>query len=473
MMATIHNIAGKRDDTRRTVPQSVEAERGIIGAAVEQQVRGRGEAPTVMAQVGGAALVDDFFHADLRQIWSLLVERDAAHLPCDSVSVFEALRQRGITLSNVRQSDLLSWAVDFQEIYAGFPSLADYYAQQIRDAAARRRAIVHAQELIRRLEGEDKRPLSDWYAEAVRPLSDVSVPTATTDGLGPHVERVMRRVGSLLETGRLQRPGLPTGITGIDKLLGGLRPGHLVVIGARPSVGKSALGIGIAISIARQVGPVAFISAEMPAEEYVERILSQTSGVELTRIWRGPLTPKEHRPLVGAAQIASGLPIHVDDDVRDWPAVLGRMQQRVAQGCRAVVVDYLGLMRVPGNDPSWEKIAQVTHDAKDFAKRHKVPVIVLSQVNRQGADPKRPPTMAELRGSGDIEQDADVILLIHRPHAYDPENDDGNADIVIEKHRGGPTGTVSVRWNKHTAEFADLDAIQFADMGADDGRYGR
>jgi replicative DNA helicase len=475
MPATVHKIGVEHQRSIAQffpLPSDPDAERGLIGAVVEAETRGgAGPDDDVIAQVGGAGIVDDFHQPELRALWQLMCERHKAGLRNDVVSLFDAMRERGLKLYNIRQEQLVGWVADFAEVMGSFPSLALHYANQLREAATRRRAMTHAWELIQRLGGDDRRPLVEWYAEAVGPLAEASVPIRPSVPLSEYVSEVIDHAERLIERRVIQRPGAPSGLRELDRLLGGFRDGHLVIIGARPSIGKTALGIGVAIAIARAHGPVAYLSAEMPAREIAERIIAQTSGIELTRLWRGPLGPAEHPKLVLAASDASSLRISVDDELRDWPAVLGRLQQRVAQGCRVVIVDYLGLMRVPGDDPSWERIATITHDAKEFAKRHKVPFVLLAQLNRQAADTSKAPTMNELRGSGDIEQDADVILLIHRPNAQSADSDEEAASIIVEKHRGGPTGVVNVKWRRLTARFDDFDP-GYDPQAVEDGRYG-
>lgn len=256
-------------------------------------------------------------------------------------------------------------------------------------------------------------------------------------------------------------PGLLTGFRDLDAVLGGLHPGHLVILAARPSIGKSSLAAGIAGNVAAAGHPVAIFSLEMGGDETRERLLCSKARVSLHRARQGELTEQEWEKLVGAASVLYDLPLYIDPHATASPLELrakSRRVKRAAGGLGLVVVDYLQLMAMRGFDTREREIAAISRSLKQLAVDLHVPVLAVSQLNRavEARSDKRP-QLSDLRESGSLEQDADVVVFIYRDEYYDPATEaKGVAEIHVAKHRSGPTGRVELSFISDWTLFADM-----------------
>jgi replicative DNA helicase len=258
-------------------------------------------------------------------------------------------------------------------------------------------------------------------------------------------------------------PGLDTGISGLNEMIGGLSPSDLVILGARPAIGKTGLACGIALDVAeKERVSVAILSLEMSREQVAHRFLARRANVDLLSLRRGSFAPEVLDKLARADEEIKGLPVHIDDspglNTSQTRSRLERLHQR--SPLALVLVDYLQLMRGPGETEN-ERINGITTGLKHIAKDLHVPVLALSQLSRAAeARPSKRPQMADLRGSGGIEQDADVVMLLYRPGSYGIKDEDGAdlddyAELIIEKQRNGPTGSIELKWCKKTASFEE------------------
>jgi replicative DNA helicase len=274
--------------------------------------------------------------------------------------------------------------------------------------------------------------------------------------LGPAIEKAeeLQRVGS-------EVTGIPTGYRDLDRKLAGLHDTNLIIIAARPSMGKSALALNIAQNVALQDKPVAIFSLEMSREEVVSRMLCSTGRIDLQRLNTGRLTESDFTKLSNAASQLYKKPIYVDDSpgltVTEIRAKARRLRRRPGLGL--VVVDYLQLMHGSGGENRQQEIALISRSLKNLARELEVPVIALSQLNRalEQREDKRP-RLGDLRESGALEQDADVVMFIYRDEYYSPDNMDtkGVAEVVIAKHRQGAVGKVQMTFLPEFTLFADM-----------------
>jgi replicative DNA helicase len=363
------------------------------------------------------------------------------------------------------------------------------YAEVIRDAWRRRRVIEIAQDACARAHLQDDADPADAIASGVATELLALADAGTRDGavtIGAAADAALRAADAARESGGRQR-GVPTGIEGLDAMLGGLRSGQLVVLGARPAVGKSAMALNVALAAARAGIGVALFSLEMSADELGERLLANLTGITGTRIRDGRLAQGEWDRLVAARHDLDALPIHVD-------ATGGLTVERIRLRVRAlarkspialVVIDHLGLLApqvgferagIVAATEANSKAAKIT--AKDLG----VSVLALSQLNRalEGRDDKRP-GLADLRWSGSIEQDADSVIFLHReevhllarePSRRADETDAkhavriaawraainevaGRGELIVAKQRRGPTGTVPIRFDGALCRIED------------------
>jgi replicative DNA helicase len=266
-----------------------------------------------------------------------------------------------------------------------------------------------------------------------------------------------------------QVQGIPTGFGDLDrKTDGGFRPEELVVIAARPGVGKTSLGLNIALNVAARGDGVAFFSLEMSADQLADRMIAQTSKVPTQNFRHGKSRCRgdEWERVQSAVDHLSRIPVYVDDDPLLDPLTLiskARMvkqrHERAGHPIRLIVLDYLQLMS--GGKSAVNREQEVAHAArtlKRLARELKVPVIAMAQLNREAEKrANKRPTLADLRESGEIEQASDIVLAIYREDVHDPEASVGNAELIICKHRNGPTGTIQLGFRPELTEFYSME----------------
>jgi replicative DNA helicase len=260
--------------------------------------------------------------------------------------------------------------------------------------------------------------------------------------------------------------GLDTGLSGLNRLTGGWMPDDLIVLAARPSIGKTALALSMALSAAETEGVgVGIFSLEMSKIQVMQRMICLLAPIELQRLRSGKLTAGERTSFAEAANKLAGLPIFIDDtaglEVAEMRARAERLRQRHKIGLW--IIDYMQLMRSGnGRLGKREEVGYVSNGLKALAKETQTPVIALSQLSRAPEERNdKKPQLSDLRETGEIEQDADLVLLIHRPGKYgikglNGESLEGEAELIVDKYRNGETGIVSVAWLPERAKFADL-----------------
>jgi replicative DNA helicase len=257
--------------------------------------------------------------------------------------------------------------------------------------------------------------------------------------------------------------GLTTGFADLDKQMNGLQPTELTILAARPSMGKTALVCNIAEGAAESGAPVLMFSLEQSKLELAERLLCIRARVNGHRLRAGELDEVERDQLMVASQELSELKIFIDDIPGRTMAQIGAISRRIKRrwGLGVIIIDYLQLIEPEDKSaPREQQIALISRRLKFLCKEVEAPVIALAQLNRgvELREDKRP-RLADLRESGSIEQDADVVMFLHRPAAYDPEDRPGEADLIIAKNRNGPTGQVTLAWISESMKFADLTRV--------------
>ena len=432
-----------------TFPHSLEAERATIGGVMVDPGRLL-DVPWLQPA--------HFYRIPHQDIWRAMLALGEQGREIDVVTLSEALRGAG-RLDRVGGAAYLSQLVD------GVPRASNvaHYAAVVREQAALR-AIVHAGETMAakaRTAREDARQV---LAEAEQAIYAIGQGTATGE-LVPAADAiggVMQRFEALLEN-RTGITGLPTGFADLDRLTRGLQPKTLVILAARPSMGKSAMAMNIAAHVVEHVGePVAFFSLEMSRDELLFRQVVATARVNGTRVLGGHVNQTEYQALSHAFGVIGQTPLWIDETadttVLEIRSKARRLKARAGLGL--VIVDYLQLL---GSSQRAEnrtlEVAAMTRGFKQLAKELDVPVVVLSQLNRdlERRGEKRP-TLADLRDSGAIEQDADLVLFLYRDEVYNPNTQDvGIAEVQIAKQRNGPTGTVRLRWSKEMTRFDNLE----------------
>ncbi|MGD2110078.1 MAG: replicative DNA helicase, partial [Phycisphaerae bacterium] len=276
------------------------------------------------------------------------------------------------------------------------------------------------------------------------------------------LREAVNRLAALLREDRRLATGVLTGFTLLNEYTGGLQMGDLIIVAGRPSMGKTALGLTMAQHIAeKDRKPVLFFSLEMSQGQVAQRLLSAHTNIDAQAIRTGKLSEEQFNTLQYACAEFEEVPLFIDDSpgltAMEVRATARRLKQKA--DIQAVFVDYLQLMHIPRAESRQVEIATISRGLKGLARELNIPVVAMAQLNRmpEGRTDKRP-LMSDLRESGAIEQDADVVLLIHREEYYkrDDESVRGKADLIIAKQRNGPTADVQLQFNKKFTRFADL-----------------
>ena len=333
---------------------------------------------------------------------------------------------------------------------------AGSYAKIVRTNWLRRETVRRARELVTEVESADDVEIATALEKHLGQLADAATPVQ-------HVEMkdLLLTVMDDIQKRRKTQSGvgLKTGFVKVDQHLIGLRPGELIVIAARPACGKTAFILSMSHRVAASGSPVMFFSLEMSAQEIGERLLSIASGVNGMHLKSGNVNEAESDKLLRAASKLQVMPLTIDDNaslkVHRIASICRRLKRK--SGLGLILIDYLQLIE-PDNrrDPREQQVSQTTRALKKLAKDLGVPVVVCCQLNRaiELRTDKRP-KLSDLRESGAIEQDADVVAFLHRPEVYDPADRPGECDLLIEKNRRGPTGRITLSWRAETTQFDD------------------
>ncbi len=434
----------------RLAPQDLDAERSVLGGVLLTN--------DALNDVLDVVQADDFYREPHRRVFGAMLELANRNEPIDVITLADELRKEG-------RLDQVGGPAYLAGLDAFVPATANLsrYAKIVRDKALARRLIETAHGIAR--EGyEQKGAVDDLLDSAEQQIFDVTEKKAQTafTALKDTVQRVFQNLEKLYEQ-KSEVTGLPTGIEGFDRLTAGLQKGDLVIIGGRPSMGKTSLVLNMASHVAiESKRPVAIFSLEMSADSLTSRLFSSEARVDGQRLRTGRLLDQDWDKLARAADRLHRAPLFIDDSAGlsalEMRAKCRRLKSK-QKDLALVVVDYLQLMRGrAGADNREQEISDISRGLKALARELDVPVIALSQLNRglERREDKRP-QMADLRESGAIEQDADLIAFIFRDEVYNRESaEKGVAEIIIAKQRNGPTGIVKVAFLKDYTRFENL-----------------
>jgi replicative DNA helicase len=440
----------ERPSTRTLLvpPHSIEAEESVLGAVL------------LSSDAANIALerlhAEDFYRPAHQQIFEAVRKLFDTHEPIDAVTVSEVLRRDG-TLERIGGVEYLTRILDAVPTASNI----DYYAGIVDEHALRRR-LMRVGGDIGSLAGHLTEPITDVIDQAEQAVFQVAERrvgeglTSIDPLLGPAIERAeeLQRLGSDVT-------GIATGYKDLDRKLAGLHPTNLVVIAARPGMGKTALALNIAQNVAQRDIPVAIFSLEMSREEIVSRMLCAQGRIDSQRLRTGQLSEADFTKLSNAASSLYKKPVYVDDSpgltVTEIRAKSRRLKRRPGLGL--VIVDYLQLMQGSGGENRQQEIALISRSLKNLARELEVPIIAVSQLNRslEQREDKRP-RLGDLRESGAIEQDSDVVMFIYRDEYYAPEKIEskGLAEVVIAKHRQGAVGKITMTFLPEFTLFADM-----------------
>lgn len=433
-------------DLRSLPPHSLEAEQGLLGAILA-------DGPRVLERIESLVSAEDFYRADHRAIFAAAKALHDAGKAADLLTVFDSLEARG----EAERVGGIAYLGDLNN--SGFlASNAKAYAQTIRERATLRGLQQAAADIMAACSTPAGRSPADIAAQAEASMHSLVDRTDTEpsrlqdvlcDVLGDVQER-MERGGWLA--------GLSTGFGGFDGMTGGLEPGQLVIVAARPSVGKTVIGCNVATHVATGGSPVLFFTLEMTRREIAARILAARSGVTVQAMRAGTSERNDWDRMNTAVAASASWKLFIDDTPAVSVAYVRAKARSIQRthGLGLVVIDYLGLMRGTGDNRAQE-VGSISRGLKALAKELKVPVIALAQLNRASEGRlDRKPTLADLRDSGEIEQDADIVAMLHREsmNREAPEWD-GLAQLLIRKNRNGPTGECLLALDGPRMHFTD------------------
>lgn len=442
-----------RIDQLRVPPHSIEAEQAVLGGLML--------APEAFDRVSDQLVEGDFYRRDHQLIYRAIREMADRSRPFDAVTLGEWFESQG-------QSELVAGGAYLIELASTTPSAANIaaYAEIVRDKAVMRQLIQVGTDIINNGFQPEGRESQELVAEAEQKVFAIAESGARgrTDFVGMH--SALRDAFTVLQD-RFNNgdaiTGLPTGYTEFDMMTAGLQPTDLVILAARPAMGKTTFALNIAeFAAIKSKKAVAVFSMEMSAPQLALRLISSNGRINATRLRTGQLEDEDWARVTGAISMLKETKIFIDDTPGLSPDVLRAKARRLKRehDLGLIVIDYLQLMSVPGNSENRAtEISEISRSLKGLAKELNVPVIALSQLNRslESRTDKRP-VMADLRESGAIEQDADMIVFIYRDDYYNRENspDKGLAEIIIGKQRSGPTGSLKLKFFGEYTRFDNL-----------------
>ena len=452
-------VAVIRHDEVRTPPHSVEAEQAVLGGLMLDS-----NAWDAVADIISAS---DFYRRDHRLIFESIVEVAEIRGSCDAVTISEHLERKG-------RLEEIGGLAYLGTIARDTPSAANVraYAEIIRERSTLRQLVTAGNEIAAAAIDGRGRPASELVDEAERRVFEIAERgsrgklgfVAVRDLLPQTIDRL-----DLLHQSPGDVRGVPTGFTQLDRKTTGLQPGDLIVIAGRPSMGKTTLAMNIAENAAIAKGvPAAIFSMEMSSEQLVNRLVSSLGRVNQTHLRTGNFSDEDWSRIQGAMSQLSSAKIFVDESPALTPTEVRARARRLKRehDIGLIVVDYLQLMQVSGTKENRAtEISEISRGLKALAKELRVPVVALSQLNRaveQRTDKR--PVMSDLRESGAIEQDSDLILLIYREEVYDPNTTRrGVADIIIAKQRNGPIGEIQLTFLGEYTRFENLVAESYGE----------
>lgn len=445
-------MSDSRPSLAKTPPYSIDAEQAVLGALMLSE--------EAYYRISDKLSPEDFYRNDHRIIYRAISELKEKGQPCDAVTLGDWLERNRLA----EDAGGVAYVLDIANNTPGAANIVAY-AEIVREKSILRQLIDAGTAIVDQVfqpEGRNSQELLESAEQRVFAIAEQG--QRGRQGFVP-IRIALNEVYRMIE----QRHSNPGGLTGLDtgfidlnQLTNGLQPSDLVIVAGRPAMGKTSFAMNIAEHAAIQCGePVAIFSMEMPVSQLAMRLMSSLGRIDQQRLRTGYLNDEDWPRVTSAVALLSPAKLYIDDTGGLSPNELRARARRLKRehGLSLVVVDYLQLMQVPGTrENRATEISEISRSLKGLAKELNVPVIALSQLNRsleQRTDKR--PVMADLRESGAIEQDADMIMFIYRDEVYNQESPDkGVAEVILAKHRNGPTGTVRLAFRGKYTRFENL-----------------
>ena len=439
----------------RLPPHSIEAEQSLLGGLLIDN--------TVWERVGDIVNEADFYRDDHRRIFRQIARLIELGKPADVVTVYEALEKNG-------EAEHVGGLAYLGEIANSTPSVANVrrYGEIIRERAILRKLVSVGDQIAASAltpSGKDAKTLLDEAEAKVFEIAEAGARTVSGFvPIQPILGQVVDRIQELYDRDSPAGiTGVPTGLADLDEKTSGLQPSDMIVLAARPGMGKTSLALNIAETVAVEAGlPVAVFSMEMPGTQLATRFLSSVGRIDQHKIRTGKLNDEEWQRLTYALGKLHEAPIYIDETPGLNPTDLRARCRRLHRQCGRlglIVIDYLQLMTsLKESDNRSAELSEISRSVKSLAKELHVPIVALSQLNRSLEQrPNKRPVASDLRESGAIEQDADIIMFIYRDEIYNPDSPDkGMAELIISKHRNGSTGTIRMTFLGEFTRFENF-----------------
>ena len=444
--------AGKLTSVR-VPPHSVEGEQSVLGGLMLDNF--------AWDKVSDILTAPDFYRQDHRLIFTAIANLAFEGKPLDAITVSEALAVHN-------QLETAGGLAYLSDLAKKTPSAANIkaYGEIVRERSILRQLITATNEIAENAYDTEGRKSSEILDEAERKVFQIAESGPKQGGpepVNPLIAKTLKKIDELFHSdGGLT--GVTTGFNDLDEKTSGMQNSDLIIVAGRPSMGKTTFAMNLVENaLLKSDLPVLVFSMEMPADSIVMRMLSSLGRIDQTKVRRGKLDEDDWPRLTSAVNMLKGRPLYIDDTASLSPTELRSRSRRVAREHKGklglIMVDYLQLMRVPGaNEGRTAEISEISRGLKALAKEMKCPVVALSQLNRSLEQrPNKRPVNSDLRESGAIEQDADLIIFIYRDEVYNEDsNDKGIAEIIIGKQRNGPIGTVRLAFLGKYTKFEDL-----------------
>ena len=434
----------------RIPPQNIEAEQAVLGAMLIKK--------EAIAEVQEILQPDDFYREAHRIVYEAMVQLRNNDEAVDLVTLTEQLRKS-------EQLDKIGGLAFVTQLANAVPTAANvvYHAKIVKEKAELR-SLINAATAIASAAYEDNTDVENIMDDAEKKILAVASRQngGAFESMKSIVMRTFERINVLYESkGGLT--GLSSGFKDLDKLTAGLQKSDLILVAARPSMGKTAFTLNIASYVGTHGGKVAFFSLEMSKEQLMQRMLCAEGGIDATKLRTGQLDTQAWNKLVHVADTLSRAPIYIDDTAGITVMELRSKARRLKaeHGLDLIIIDYLQLMQgrpSKNADNRQQEISEISRSLKALARELDVPVIALSQLSRsvESRQIKRP-MLSDLRESGSLEQDADIVMFLYREDYYDKDTENKNiTDIIVAKHRNGPVDTISLFFQKEYTKFRDL-----------------
>lgn len=448
-------MVSSSNENIKVPPQNIDAERSVLGALMLDR--------DAIIKVANLIRLGDFYRDDHNAIFEAMIELYEQREPIDVLSLSNRLEEKG-------QLDKIGGSSYLTDLVNSVPSSSNivHYAKVVQKKSTLRKLIITASEIVELgyKESEDTEKILD---EAEQRLFSVSQKYIKQDfvPIKSILESAFNRIDEL-HKGDHKLRGIPTGFPDMDNILAGLQKSDLIIIAARPSIGKTTLALDLARQVATgQKIPVGIFSLEMSSDQLIDRMLAAQSGVDLWRLRTGNLKSEEgdddFQRIGEAMGILSEAPIFIDDagspNVMEIRTMARRLQAEHNAGL--IIIDYLQLMegRNSGGDNRVSEISEISRALKQLAKELNIPVVALSQLSR-AVESRSPqvPKLSDLRESGSIEQDADIVMFLYREDREKPDTPNKNiVEVHVAKHRNGPIGRLSLYFNETSTTFKSLE----------------